>query len=193
MRSFSACRSSVASAMSAAKSTWASAAARTLEQAARSNIHAGTSRQRAASAPLVLQRKTMPSDLSIASWTKTRKPNQGCHRYRSSRTSVPWVFSSLVVQQRAAPLAARLDEPRHLCRSTAVRCAALRRRLRSADRRHPRPTGHNRTPDSNRNWIRIGGNVTGIELGFEPTGVGSLAVSRDVPGSVANCANSFDE
>ena len=40
-------------------------------------------------------------------------------------------------------LAARLDEPNHLRGATAVRCAALHRRLRSADRRHHRPAGHN--------------------------------------------------
>ena len=33
---------------------------------------------------------------------------------------------------------------------TAVRCAALHRRLRFADRRHHRPTGHHQPPDSNR-------------------------------------------
>jgi hypothetical protein len=33
-----------------------------------------------------------------------------------------------------------LDEPQHLRRSTAVRCAALHRRLRAADRRPPPPT-----------------------------------------------------
>jgi putative transposase len=58
------------------------------------------------------------------------------------------------------PLAPGLDEPRHLRRSTAVRCAALDRRLRSADRRHHRPTGHHRPSDSNRRWIKVGGNVT---------------------------------
>jgi Integrase core domain len=53
-----------------------------------------------------------------------------------------------------------LDESSHLRRSTAVRRAALHRRLRSADRRHNRPTGHHRRPDSNRRWIKTGGNVT---------------------------------
>ena len=48
------------------------------------------------------------------------------------------------LQQRTAPFAARLDESSHLRRSTAVRRAALHRRLRSADRRHNRPTGHHR-------------------------------------------------
>src|SRR6266481_7944107 len=66
-RSFSAYCSSAASAVSAARSTWASAATRTLAHADRSNIQAGTSSQRSASEPLRLQRKTMPSDLSIAS------------------------------------------------------------------------------------------------------------------------------
>ena len=39
------------------------------------------------------------------------------------------------------------------------RCAALHRRLRSADRRHHRTTGHNRRSDSNCHWIKVGGNV----------------------------------
>ena len=63
------------------------------------------------------------------------------------------------LQPRAAPLAAQLDEPSHLRCRTAVRCAALHRRLRSADRRHHRPTGHCRPSDSNRRWIKVGGNV----------------------------------
>ena len=67
---------------------------------------------------------------------------------------------SLRLQSRQATLAARLAEPRHLRRATAVRCAALHRRLRSADRRHHRPTGHNRRSDSNCHWIKVGGNVT---------------------------------
>jgi len=67
---------------------------------------------------------------------------------------------ALRLQSRQAALAARLAEPRHLRRATAVRCAALHRRLRSADRRHHRPTGHNRRSDSNCHWIKVGGNVT---------------------------------
>jgi hypothetical protein len=66
-RSFNVCCSSAASAVSAAKSAWALAAARMLAQANRSNIQAGTSSQRSASEPLKLQRQTIPSDLSIAS------------------------------------------------------------------------------------------------------------------------------
>ena len=41
--------------------------------------------------------------------------------------------------------------------------AALHRRLRSADRRHHRPTGHHRRPNSNRRWIKTGGNAIGVE------------------------------
>jgi len=67
--------------------------------------------------------------------------------------------SAYGLQPRAAPLAAQLDEPSHLRCCTAVRCAALHRRLRSADRRHHRPTGHCRPSDSNRRWIKVGGNV----------------------------------
>ena len=39
----------------------------------------------------------------------------------------------------AASFAARLAKPRHLRCATAVRCAELHRRIRSADRRHTRP------------------------------------------------------
>jgi hypothetical protein len=66
-RSLNACRTSSASAMSAARSAWASAATRTQAQADRSNIHAGISSQRSTSVPLRLQRKTTSPDLSIAS------------------------------------------------------------------------------------------------------------------------------
>src|SRR6266404_3830256 len=59
------CRKNAARFVSAARSTWASAT-RTLAQADRSNIQAGTSSQRSASEPLRLQRKTVPPDLSIA-------------------------------------------------------------------------------------------------------------------------------
>jgi putative transposase len=37
--------------------------------------------------------------------------------------------------------------------------AADRRWLRFADRRHHRPTGQSRSPDSNRHWIKLRGNV----------------------------------
>ena len=87
---------------SADKSVWASAARRTLAQADRSNIHAGISSQRLASEPFRSQRKTTPSGLSIASWMPIRRPDHGCHGYSSSRNSVPWVFSSLVVQHDQA-------------------------------------------------------------------------------------------
>ena len=66
------------------------------------------------------------------------------------------------LQHQSAPLAARVDEPGHLRSGPAVRCAALHRRLRSADRRYHRPTGQCRSPDSNRQWIKLGGNVTPI-------------------------------
>ncbi len=33
-------------------------------------------------------------------------PDQGCHGYKSSRTSVPWVFGRRVVQQEQTPLIA---------------------------------------------------------------------------------------
>ena len=67
--------------------------------AARSNIQAGISSQRSASDPLSVQRKSTPPALPIVPWTQTRRPNHGCHRYKSSRKPVPWVFSSLVVQR----------------------------------------------------------------------------------------------
>ena len=63
-----------------------------------SNIHAGTSSQRSVSDPLSVQRKTTPPALSIVPWIQTRRPNHGCHRYKSSRKPVPWAFSNLVVQ-----------------------------------------------------------------------------------------------
>jgi len=65
--SLNTCRKSAASALSAAKSAWASTAARTRAHAERSNIQAGTSSQRSASEPLKLQRKTMLPNLPIAS------------------------------------------------------------------------------------------------------------------------------
>ncbi len=45
--------------------------------AARSNIHAGISIQRAASKPSSVQRKTTPSSLSIIAWIETSRPNHG--------------------------------------------------------------------------------------------------------------------
>jgi hypothetical protein len=66
-RSLNTCRNKAASVLSAAKSTWASAATPVRTHAERSNIQAGTSSQRSVSKPLKLQRHTTPSDLSIAS------------------------------------------------------------------------------------------------------------------------------
>ena len=77
-----------------------------------------------------------------------------------SYTPAPRWKPGAPITTRQATLAARLAEPRHLRRATAVRCAALHRRLRSADRRHTRPRGQNRPPNSNRRWIKVGGNVT---------------------------------
>ena len=51
-------------------------------------------------------RRCRPNRLT-ASWTATRRPNQGCQRYRTPRNSVPWAFSSLVVQLPAAARRAR--------------------------------------------------------------------------------------
>ena len=59
------------------------------------------------------------------------------------------------LQHQSAPLAARVDEPGHLRSGPAVRCASLHRRLRFADRY--RPTGQCRSPDSNRQWIKLRG------------------------------------
>ncbi len=75
-------------------------------QPARSNIQAGSSSWRPPP-PVKVQRKTMPSERLTVSWTATRRPNQGCQRYRTSRNSVPWAFSSLVVQP--CPDASRAD------------------------------------------------------------------------------------
>ena len=100
--------------------------------AARSNIQAGISSQRSASDPLSVQRKSTPPALPIVPWTQTRRPNHGCHRYKSSRKPVPWVFSSLVVQRRQAALIARLPTARagsDLAASPwpALRCAPVSR------------------------------------------------------------------
>ena len=97
-----------------------------------SNIHAGTSSQRSVSDPLNVQRKTTPPALSIVPWMQTRRPNHGCHRYKSSRKPVPWAFSNLVVQRRQAALIARLPTARttsHLAASPwpALRCAPVSR------------------------------------------------------------------
>ena len=74
----------------------------------------------------------------------------------------------------------------------AMRKAPLRLRLRGTDRAFmvwmtrlwPGLLSLSRVvrPDTIMRWQ---------EQGFEPTGVGSLAVGRDAPGSVANCASSF--
>jgi hypothetical protein len=50
------------------------------------------------------------------------------------------------LQHRTTSLAARLEEPQHLRRSTGVGCAALRRQLRAADRHHYRQPGHHQPP-----------------------------------------------
>jgi hypothetical protein len=75
-------------------------------QPARSNIQAGSSSWRPPP-PVKVQRKTMPSERLTVSWTATRRPNQGCQRYRTSRNSVPWAFSSLVVQRTTPAYGAR--------------------------------------------------------------------------------------
>jgi hypothetical protein len=66
-------------------------------------------------------------------------------------------------QPHQTALAAWLGEPGHLCRGTAVRYNSLHRRLRSADCRHHRPTGHYRTPDSSCSGTRIGATSSKIE------------------------------
>jgi hypothetical protein len=58
-----------------------------------------------------VQRKTTPPALSIVPWTQTRRPNHGCHRYKSSRKPVPWVFSNLVVQSRSYSSRSRQGRP----------------------------------------------------------------------------------
>jgi hypothetical protein len=49
------------------------------------------------------------------------------------------------LQRRATTFAARLDDPIHL-------------------RRHHRPAGHYQPPDSNSDWIRKGGDISGRRL-----------------------------
>ena len=72
----------------------------------------------------------MPSAFSIASWMPSKRPNHGCHRYSSSRNSVPWVFSSLVVQHRASALEPRLSDTGGV-RGKLACCASTSRARRS--------------------------------------------------------------
>jgi hypothetical protein len=55
--------------MSAAQSTRGDAAKRIARHAARSNIHGGSSSQRADASPSGLQRRILPARCSITSWT----------------------------------------------------------------------------------------------------------------------------
>lgn len=78
----------------------------------RSNIHTGTSSSRHDLEPERLQWNTA-DPLSTNPWIWTSRPDQGCHGYRSSRTSVPWVFRRLVVQHRASAFITELKTPAH--------------------------------------------------------------------------------
>ncbi len=99
--SLSASRKRSANAQSAALATWGVVLrGNRSRQAARSNIQAGSSNWRPPP-PVNVQRNTMPSERLTNSWIATRIPNQGCHRYRTSRNSVPWAFTSVVVQPSA--------------------------------------------------------------------------------------------
>src|SRR5690606_15678274 len=42
--------------------------------------------------------------------TGTNRPDQGCHGYKSSRTSVPWVFCRRDVHRSSITLCTRLDD-----------------------------------------------------------------------------------
>src|SRR5262249_1399636 len=101
VRLLSASRTRSDNALSSAMETWGvGARGKASRQAARSNIQAGSS-SRWPPPPVKVQRKTMPSERLTVSWTATRRPNQGCQRYRTSLNSVPWAFSSVVVQHSA--------------------------------------------------------------------------------------------
>jgi hypothetical protein len=93
---------------------------------------------------------------------------------------------------RCRTCAARLDEPRHLRRSTAVRCAALHRRLRSADRRHHRPTGYNRPPDSNQSWIKVRANVTAERVMFAAAQLSNSAILGYPHATTGSAASRFE-
>ena len=60
-------------------------------QASRSNIQAGTSRRRPPSPPR-LHRNAVAPPLSLTSWTRTERPLQGCHGYKSVRSVVLWAL-----------------------------------------------------------------------------------------------------
>jgi hypothetical protein len=125
-------------------------------QAARSNIQAGISSHRVASEPLSVQRKTTSSGLATAWWTKTDRPNHGCHRYKSSRKPVPWVLSSWVVQSPTASLIAEIPNPRGLCRPPHRngRSAAQPRPAPPIVRCSTRATWRTKLRDSNRRWMK---------------------------------------
>lgn len=53
-------------------------ASATTQHAARSNIHSGTSRQRASTCAVSAHRNARALPLATTSWTKTRRPNHGC-------------------------------------------------------------------------------------------------------------------
>lgn len=88
---------------------------RTAAQTPRSNIQAGTSRQRSDVEPPILQRIMFAPTRSTVSWTCTRRPAQGCHWYKISRTSVPWAFRRRVVQRETSSHIAWLDDAGRIC------------------------------------------------------------------------------
>ena len=103
------------SAESAPTSTHGRSSIRIGAHETRSSIQAGSSSHRPASHPSRLQRSTSPASFATASWTRTTRPDQGCQRYRTSRSSaspVLWAFRRRVLQRRPSapgPLLLRQD------------------------------------------------------------------------------------
>lgn len=87
--------------------------------------------------PLSVQRKTTPPALSIVPCMPTRRPNDACHRYKSSRKLVPWAFPNLVVQSPAS----------HAAHGGETPVRVYRNRL-SADGPGLRPDLHPTAPNS---------------------------------------------
>lgn len=48
-----------------------------------------------------------PPVLSITSWMRTRRPNHGCHSYKTSRSAIPWAFRRRILQHEAPALPTR--------------------------------------------------------------------------------------
>ncbi len=78
-------------------------------RAARSNIQDRMDLQKTLRLRSIQRAAENPSALSITAWTPPSRPAQASSRYRTSRQTVPWAFSSLVGQSPATPLATRME------------------------------------------------------------------------------------